>query len=252
VRTSHTDYRGTLLGNLVSKAGLKAVFRFTTDYPDGTAFAASDFWLTTGAKIEFYFTGAGMDWYSTTSYPCEGMKDNEFVTFSVPFNPAVWEHLYTTGTGNKALDFANSLANVTDMEIMFSCGSSVYWNPGVAFNEGGPAGTFQLDSFDTTNPVADSITYQGKLTNPAGEPVPDGNYQIQFKLCAFESGGELWTSPEKTITTESGLFTTAIEPVPVSLFSASNLWLEVIVGGETLSPRVKMRSVPYAIRAGSL
>ena len=37
--------------------------------------------------------------------------------------------------------------------------------------------------------VPASINYQGKLTDAIGKPVPDGTYQVQFKLYTVETAG---------------------------------------------------------------
>lgn len=100
--------------------------------------------------------------------------------------------------------------------------------------------------------VPDAITYQGKLTNPAGQPVSDGSYQVIFRFYSASAGGTLlWTSPQISVSTTGGVFTTQIQSIPSSVFAGSDVWLETQVAGQTLSPRVKFTSVPYAIRAGN-
>jgi len=43
--------------------------------------------------------------------------------------------------------------------------------------------------------VPGSIAYQGKLTDAAGQPLPDNAYQVQFRLYTVQSGGTaFWTS----------------------------------------------------------
>ena len=100
--------------------------------------------------------------------------------------------------------------------------------------------------------VPDAITYQGQLTNASGQPVSNGTYQVVFKFFGVVSGGiPLWTSPDIWVTTTGGTFTARIEGVPASVFAGSDVWLETVVAGQTLAPRVKFTSVPYAIRAGN-
>ncbi|MDI6827684.1 MAG: hypothetical protein QME62_04265, partial [Armatimonadota bacterium] len=104
--------------------------------------------------------------------------------------------------------------------------------------------------------IPNSISYQGKLTDSAGQIVPDGDYQIQFKLYSTPSGGTpFWTSSQKTIRTSGGVFSTEIEPItPADITNHTDIWLEIVVGdpGIALSPRIKLHSTPFSIRAGEL
>ncbi|MCL6518795.1 MAG: hypothetical protein K6T99_03105 [Armatimonadetes bacterium] len=108
----------------------------------------------------------------------------------------------------------------------------------------------------TAQTVPNAISYQGKLTDSAGQIVPDGDYQIQFKLYSEESGGTaFWTSTKKTVRTSGGVFTTEIEPItPADIAGHEDIWLEIAVGdpGVALSPRIKLYSTPFSIRAGDL
>jgi len=104
--------------------------------------------------------------------------------------------------------------------------------------------------------VPDSITYQGRLTDNSGQPVPDGSYQVQFKLYTVEIEGDaFWTSKVLNVQTSGGLFTTQLQPItPAKLAGETNVWLETLVGDPlaALAPRVKFASVPFALRAGEL
>jgi len=43
--------------------------------------------------------------------------------------------------------------------------------------------------------VPSAISYQGKLTDTSGQPLPDGTYSVQFKLYTTETGGAaFWSS----------------------------------------------------------
>ena len=92
--------------------------------------------------------------------------------------------------------------------------------------------------------VPDSINYQGKLTDSLGQPVPDGPYQVQFKLYTVDTGDTpFWTSSSVNVTTSGGLFTTQIQPLTAAdLAGKTDVWLEIIVsdpnGPQTLSPRM--------------
>ena len=107
--------------------------------------------------------------------------------------------------------------------------------------------------------VPGSISYQGKLTDAAGQAVPDSTYQVQFKLYTVETEGTaFWTSAAKNVQTRGGLFTTEISPItPGDLSGKTDVWLETWVAlppaePAALSPRVKLGSVAFALRAGDL
>ncbi|MDI6827109.1 MAG: hypothetical protein QME62_01345, partial [Armatimonadota bacterium] len=101
--------------------------------------------------------------------------------------------------------------------------------------------------------VPDYISYQGKLVNSAGLPVPDGTYQVQFKLYKSETETTpVWTSSISNVYTTGGFFTTQIGAVPADVFSSSDIWLEVVLDGKPLLPRIKLSSVPFAIRAAEV
>ncbi|MDH7480390.1 MAG: hypothetical protein QHH26_00275 [Armatimonadota bacterium] len=106
---------------------------------------------------------------------------------------------------------------------------------------------------NATEGVPNQISYQGKLVSPLGVPVPDGTYQVQFKLYTSEDGTTpVWTSATSNVNTTGGFFTTRIDDVPIEVFSNPDVWLEVIIEGKALLPRVKLSSVPYAIRSAEI
>ncbi|MBI2844639.1 MAG: tail fiber domain-containing protein [Armatimonadetes bacterium] len=98
------------------------------------------------------------------------------------------------------------------------------------------------------------LDYQGRLTNSSGVPLPDGSYQVQFKLFPVETGGTpLWIET-KIVQVAGGLFATTLGydvPLEASIFDGS-LYLEIVVEGTTLSPRRQMVSSPFALRAGTV
>ncbi len=97
---------------------------------------------------------------------------------------------------------------------------------------------------------ANSLNYQGRLADSAGNPVADGQKTLTFAFFAAETGGTaLWVSDPLAVTTKGGLFTTAIPGVPATALEAKDIWLQVTVNGETLSPRTYISSVPFAIKA---
>ena len=57
--------------------------------------------------------------------------------------------------------------------------------------------------------VPQTINYQGRLTDPSGDPVPDGEYELSFRIYNVAEGGVAVWGPEspKPITVTDGLFT---------------------------------------------
>ena len=99
------------------------------------------------------------------------------------------------------------------------------------------------------------INYQGRLEE-SGEPV-DGQRNFVFKIYNAASGGSLvWTSQAQDATVADGVFSVVLEAgTPVNLSAATFTgarYIEVSVGGVTLSPRQEMLSVPYALTAQAL
>lgn len=96
---------------------------------------------------------------------------------------------------------------------------------------------------------SNTITYQGKLTNPQGQNVPDGPYSLVVRFFDVEAGGSpLWESSPVSISVKGGLFTARLSKAPASVFTATNVWMETQVNGETIAPRRYIGAVPLAIR----
>ncbi len=97
------------------------------------------------------------------------------------------------------------------------------------------------------------ISYQGRLTDATGKPVPNGTYSVTFAIYADLSGGSaLWTE-EHNVTTSDGLFTALLgsaNPFDPALFKEFPRYLGITIGsGPEMSPRILMASVPYALNA---
>ena len=103
------------------------------------------------------------------------------------------------------------------------------------------------------------INYQGRLIK---DNVPvDGTKIMSFSIHDSAVGGnELWTSGDVDITVHNGLFRCVLgegfvgaNPVAdlssIDWTAGEELYLEVTVGGETLSPREQIYAYPYAINS---
>jgi hypothetical protein len=94
--------------------------------------------------------------------------------------------------------------------------------------------------------VTQSISYQGKLTDAAGNPLT-GSYSVTFKLYDVASGGTALATDTHSVTATSGLFTTTIATNP-AVIDGRALWLGIKVGSDAeMTPRQEIRPVPYAL-----
>jgi len=100
-------------------------------------------------------------------------------------------------------------------------------------------------------PSATTINYQGHLADPDGNPL-DGAHGMSFALYDAATGGNLVWGPEEHTAVEvsDGLFSVGLGSktsggIPTTTWNGDR-YLEITVGGETLTPRELIRSVPIA------
>ncbi len=102
----------------------------------------------------------------------------------------------------------------------------------------------------------DLISYQGRLTDTADVSVTDSTYAVIFAVYADSVGGTPLWAENDSVSTHDGFFTHmlgSVTSLPQSIFQDNDrLYLEVDVEGETVLPRTRLASVPYAQRAGNL
>jgi Chaperone of endosialidase len=107
-------------------------------------------------------------------------------------------------------------------------------------------------SAGTLAEVPHLISYQGRLTDSNGAPVPDGSYSVKFKVYGSPAGNDsLWWSNFETLEVTDGLFHYQLgstNPFPNDLFSVDTArYLAIQINGEPeMIPRTKLVSVPYA------
>lgn len=102
------------------------------------------------------------------------------------------------------------------------------------------------------------IHYQGRLTDKNGNPITSA-VVVKFTFWNAESGGsQIGTYSDSDLVTPdaNGVYSALIgdeggTPVPASIFDNASVWLEVQFGGETLSPRKRIVTVPYAFRSAN-
>lgn len=99
--------------------------------------------------------------------------------------------------------------------------------------------------------VPQFINYQGVLRDDQARLVT-GNKAMTFKLYDALSGGSLvWQLTTAEVMVSNGLYNIKLGPLGYNELGSGPRWLEVSVGSETLSPRLELLSIAYAITAGS-
>ena len=123
----------------------------------------------------------------------------------------------------------------------------------------------------TTALTTSTINFQARLEGTAGAIVPDGTYNVQFKLYDASSAGTLlWTetrqnSASQGVAVTNGYLSVALGSVnafPTTINWDQQLYLTMNIGGTSvgasptydgeMSPRLALTAVPYAFRAGQL
>lgn len=97
-----------------------------------------------------------------------------------------------------------------------------------------------------------TITYQGRLTDTNGNAVVDGDHTLTFKLYDQPTSGSALWQETQNLTTSNGVFTTRLgSNSSLDALSFDKIYyLGIIVdGGNELSPRTALSTVPYAQRA---
>jgi len=96
------------------------------------------------------------------------------------------------------------------------------------------------------------ISYQGRIVVAAtGVPVPDGDYEISFKLYDDPiTPISLWEELHTSLHVEDGLYFVRLgmlTPFPPGLDFSHQYWLEVVFDGTAMTPRYIFSSAPYAL-----
>ncbi|MGB9561761.1 MAG: hypothetical protein ACPL6C_03005 [bacterium] len=96
------------------------------------------------------------------------------------------------------------------------------------------------------------LNYQGKILDSGGAGI-NGRLNMTFRLYTTELGGSpIWEEEIESVLVSLGLFSVLLgtrRPFPDSVDFSVQYWLEVEINGETMNPRERLTSVPYAIRS---
>lgn len=107
--------------------------------------------------------------------------------------------------------------------------------------------------------VPQLVSYEGTLTNAAGQPVADGAYGIVFSIYATATGGTaLWTetwSAANAVAVTNGGFSVLLgsrTAIPAQFFQANpTTYLGIRVGADAeMLPRQRISSAAYALASG--
>ncbi len=95
----------------------------------------------------------------------------------------------------------------------------------------------------------ETMNYQGALTDAGGLAVPDGNYNLTFRIYDQAAGGAaLWSEAHNTTVTGTIFSVILGSANPLSLPFDEQYWLSIQVSLEAeMSPRTPLTSVPYAL-----
>jgi len=94
------------------------------------------------------------------------------------------------------------------------------------------------------------INYQGRLTDTSGVPL-NGTYDLTFRIYDAEAAGNLlWQETHSAVLIQKGIFSILLGSVTsLDLPFDKVYFLEIKVGSEVMSPRQRITSAGYAIRA---
>jgi hypothetical protein len=100
--------------------------------------------------------------------------------------------------------------------------------------------------------VPQTVTFSARMTD--GPNALSGPHLLRFRLYTAPTGGTLrWEENQGSVTIENGLVNLglgSITPLTTAVLAGGPLWIEVELDGFAMSPRMPLRSVPFAVNAG--
>ena len=100
--------------------------------------------------------------------------------------------------------------------------------------------------------IPSTLSYQGVLTDSGGAVVPDGSYELTFRIYDVASGGTpLWAETISNVQVNGGIFNVILgQSEKLDLDFDVQYWLGVSVnGGAELAPRMSLSASPYSLNA---
>lgn len=105
-----------------------------------------------------------------------------------------------------------------------------------------------------TAAVPGQVTYTGHLTK-SGQPVTTSSpLKVVFKIFANPTGGlvPLWEEAHTGVSVSGGTFSRVLgktKPLTSKVFDGSPRYMEIVLGAQTMTPRLPLGSTPYAVTA---
>jgi len=98
-----------------------------------------------------------------------------------------------------------------------------------------------------------TISYQGRLTNAAGQPIT-ATTSVVFTIYTLASGGSALDTWTINVTPDAnGIFTVELGPVSVGTFDGSKRYLGIKAGADSeMTPRQLLTSAPYAFNTNNI
>jgi hypothetical protein len=117
-----------------------------------------------------------------------------------------------------------------------------------------------ISTQQVTAAASSTLNFQGRLLTNTGGLVPDGSYNIEFRIYDDPAAGTNYWTENRTggsaVTVRNGYFSVYlgdVTPFGSSIPWDQDLWMTMNVNSDgEMSPRFKLTAVPYAFRAGAV
>ena len=101
--------------------------------------------------------------------------------------------------------------------------------------------------------VPDKMSYEGRLTDAAGNPVTTSK-TVAFSIYDSAAGGSLIWGPESISVSpdNQGVFNVTLGntlPISSDAFSSNSRYLQITVAGENMTPRTRLASVGFSFKS---
>jgi hypothetical protein len=95
------------------------------------------------------------------------------------------------------------------------------------------------------------ISFQGRLCDTGGKPLPDGSYSVQFTIYDAPTAGTALWQETQAVNQAGGVFVAhlgTVQTFPSDLFTGGDRWLGIKVGDDPeMAERIRLTPSPWAI-----
>jgi hypothetical protein len=111
-----------------------------------------------------------------------------------------------------------------------------------------------LHAFAVFGQIPNTMSYQGVLSDTGGNPLPDGDYDIIFRIYDQEGGGTPIWQELQSVTTGNGIFDIILgSKNALNIPFDRQYYLGLTIGDAAeLAPRIALTSAPYSLTAGTV